>query len=100
MRRNGDIGGPGETRGVLEVAYNPYLDAVLREHLLRAAAKFEIPIHDLEDLLENEADAVAWLKEASPDAFEAYVDDADAAVNHVGWVLTPLPAPRRGEQPT
>lgn len=76
---------------MLEVAFNPYLDGILREHLIRAAVKFEIPVADLEELLENESDAIEWLKEASLEAYEAYLEDADAAVNHVGWVVTPLP---------
>lgn len=75
---------------VMEVAFNPWLDGVLREHLLRAAVKYEIPVGDLEELLESEADAIEWLKEASLEAYEAYLVDADAAVNHVGWVLSPL----------
>jgi len=51
-------------------------------------------VRDLEALLRTEGEALEFLKGCGVDLFEAYVEDASAAVDHVGWVVTPRRPPK------
>ena len=79
---------------MLSIALNPYFDAVLRAHVVRAARRNGLSLEDLERLLDSEAEAIEYLKGCGIDTYEAYVEAASAAVNHVGWIITPARDPR------
>ena len=72
---------------MLPITLNPYLDAILKEHVIRQARRHGLPLEALERAFDSEAAAVEFLKACGGKAYEDYVDDASAAVDHVGWIL-------------
>ncbi len=72
---------------MLPIATNPYFDAVLKEHVIRAARRRGVTLADLERAFASERSAIEFLKECGPDAYETYLEDASEAVDHVGWIL-------------
>lgn len=81
----------------MDIALNPFMDAILREHVIRVARRKGVPLADLEDLLQDEADAIEYLKECGVEVYLAYLEASSAAVDHVGWVVQPAGRGARSE---
>lgn len=72
---------------VLPIALNPYFDDILRRHVVRAARDHGVPLEELERAFDSEADAISFLRRSGREYYEAYVEEADEAVDHHGWVV-------------
>ncbi len=76
----------------MDVRFDPFLDAILREHLVAAARKNGVALAELEDLLSSPSDAIEYLKECGVETYLAYLEAATAAVDDVGWIVVPRTA--------